>query len=66
MKKTILTLALLLVPTACQTQTSRNPNTNKTVKCYNIGLNTDQEKGPLSGKTCAQSYRDMGYMEVVE
>jgi hypothetical protein len=25
MKKTILILALLLVPTACQTQTSRNP-----------------------------------------
>lgn len=59
MKKTLLILALLLVPTACQTQTLRNPNTNKTVKCY--------EYSPFpSRKTCTQSYIDMGYVEQVD
>ncbi len=59
MKKTILILALLLVPTACQTETLRNPNTNKTVKCYRFNLIP-------SDKTCTQSYIDMGYVEQVD
>ena len=66
MKKTLLILALLLVPTACQTQTLRNPNTNKTVKCYNFAPLGGSEKDFTTQKTCTQSYRDMGYVEQVD
>lgn len=66
MKKTLLILALLLVPTACQTTTLRNPNTNKTVKCYNFGPLGGSEKDSTTRKTCTQSYRDMGYVEQVD
>ncbi len=65
MKKTLLILALLLVPTACQTQTLRNPNTNKTVKCYDVTFAFgDLPKEPK--KTCTQYYRDIGYVEEVD
>jgi hypothetical protein len=66
MKKTLLILVLLLVPTACQTTTLRNPNTNKTVKCYNFGPLGGSEKDSTTRKTCTQSYRDMGYVEEVD
>ena len=66
MKKTLLILALLLVPTACQTTTLRNPNTNKTVKCYKFQVRGNQEKDFASNKTCTESYEDMGYVEQVD
>jgi hypothetical protein len=56
MKKTILILVLLLVPTACQTQTLRNPNNNKTVKCYKY----------IPTYSCTESYNAMGYVEQVD
>jgi hypothetical protein len=58
MKKTLLILVLLLVPTACQTETLRNPNNNKTVKCYKYI--------PSYRESCTQSYFDMGYVEQVD
>ena len=66
MKKILLLIALLCLPTACQTTTLRNPNTNKTVKCYNFGVLGGQEKDSTTRKTCTQSYRDMGYVEEVD